>query len=254
MGLLDKFKKKKQPQFNQMYGPNPYLGYQQHNPNLQNPYDMRPQFQQRPPYPLPQPSQYPYQQNYFPPSQQPLAPQQVYYQHPVAQQPQLQYNQNKLLQPVPFQNQPVIQSHQSNGYQQQSAVQSQYPMTGQPPEKKESESPGFFSRMLGGDTSITGIIGGMQRAVQTAQQVTPMIQQYGPAVKNLPSLYKIFKAVNTDDPGETKKSDKNKETNSKSSSPEMKKKRKIIKDIELESIDVPEKKEDSMNPKPKLFM
>ncbi len=148
MGLLDKFKKKKQPQFNQMYGPNPYMGYQQHNPNLQNPYGMGPQFQQRPPYPSPQPSQYPYQQNYYPTSQQPLTPQQVYYQHPVAQQPQLQYNQNKLLQPVPFQNQPVIQSHQSGVHQQQSTAQSQYPMTGQPPEKKEAASPGFFSRIF----------------------------------------------------------------------------------------------------------
>ncbi|WP_088072752.1 VrrA/YqfQ family protein [Gottfriedia luciferensis] len=257
MGLLDKFKKKNKQPF-PMNGPNYFNGYQQGYQNMHNPYGMRPNFGQQVPYP--HSPQLPFQQNGYQPTQQ-FAGNQGYYQQPVAYQPQLnahqQYvNQNKILQSIPFQNQPVMQSHNSSNYQQQS-FQNQFPMTGQPPEKEESDNPGFFSRLMGGDTSITGVIGGMQKAVQAAQQVTPMIQQYAPAVKNFPSLYKIFKAVNTDDPAETKKSKKESNevielTPAESTTPKRRKKVKL--NTEQESIPEPKEPERNLNPRPKLFM
>lgn len=256
MGLLDKFKKKNQ-QGQNMYGPNPFNGYHQPNPNMQNPYGMRPQYQQYPNFQQP-PQQHHYQQNYIQ-SGQPSHPQdQGYFQQPKPVQPQLnayqQYvNQNKLLQSVPFQNQPVIQSHHSNMFQQHQPAQSQYPMTGQPPNRQEGGSTGFLSRVLGGDTSITGIIGNMQRAVQTAQQVTPMIQQYGPIVKNLPSLYKIFKEVNIDDPQETKKASKNENT-VQTPIKEKRSRKKIINNDDSELMQIQERNVLNDSPKPKLFM
>lgn len=258
MGLLDKFKKKNQ-QGQNMYGPNSINGYHQPYPNMQNPYGMRPQYQQYPNFHQP-PQQHHFQQSYFQaPGQQSHPQNHGYFQQPTTVQPQLnahqQYvNQNKLLQSVPFQNQPVIQSHNSNMFQQQQQpVQSQYPMTGQPPDRQEGGSTGFLSRMLGGDTSITGIIGNMQRAVQTAQQVTPMIQQYGPIVKNLPSLYKIFKEVNIDDPKETKKAAKN-ENNVQTPAKEKRARKKTNIHDDPELIPIQESKVLNDSPKPKLFM
>jgi YqfQ-like protein len=258
LGLLDKFKKKNQQPY-PMNGPNSFNGYHQPYQNMQNPYGMRPNFEQR--FSFPPQQHQPYQQNFYP-SSQPFSQNHGYYQPPVAHQQSLnahqQYvNQNKILQPVPFQNQPVIQSHNSSSFQQQSA-QSQFPMTGQPPDRQDGEKTGFLSRMLGGDTSLTGIIGNMQRAVQTAQQVTPMIQQYGPVVKNLPSLYKIFKAVNTDDPQETKKNKKNKEIEvidqTLSNETKIKKRRKVAANKDLEEAIIPEEIKINSTPKPKLFM
>lgn len=258
MGLLDKFKKKNKQPF-PMYGPNYFNGYQQPYQNMQNPYSPRQNFDQR--FPYPQSPQQAYHHHYYPPVQQ-ISGQQGHYQQPISYQPKLnqhqQYiNQHKILQPIPFQNQPVMQSHNGSNYQQQ-GVQNQYPMTGQPPEKEDDGSPGFFSRLMGGDTSITGVIGGMQRAVQAAQQVTPMIQQYAPALKNFPSIYKIFKAVNTDDPVDTKKTKKNdsNEIIDVSQTPDTKPKRrkKATTNTEVKQTPVSEEPTSSVNPKPKLFM
>ncbi|PGL72482.1 VrrA/YqfQ family protein [Bacillus sp. AFS055030] len=265
MGLLDKFKNKNKQPF-PMNGPNYYNSYQHPYQNFQNPYGVRPNFNQR--YPYPQSPQQPFmqqqqqQQQFYPPVQQ-IVGLQNHYQQPISYQPKLnahqQYiNQNKILQPVPFQNQPVMQAPGSSNYQQQ-GTQNLYPMTGQPPEKENDGSPGFFSRLLGGDTSITGVIGGMQKAVQAAQQVTPMIQQYAPAIKNFPSIYKIFKAVNTDDPVDTKKSKKNdasgiievKQTNE--SKPKKRKKAPIKSEV-VEPSNTIEETASNVNPKPKLFM
>ena len=36
-----------------------------------------------------------------------------------------------------------------------------------------------------------------QRVLQAAEQFTPMIQQYGPIVKNIPSIWKLMRAFNS---------------------------------------------------------
>ena len=48
-----------------------------------------------------------------------------------------------------------------------------------------------------------------QRVLQAAEQFTPMIQQYGPIVKNLPSIWKLMRAFSSSDTSsDTKKRDK----------------------------------------------
>lgn len=48
-----------------------------------------------------------------------------------------------------------------------------------------------------------------QKVLQAAEQFTPMIQQYGPIVKNIPSLWKLMRAINSSD---DEKVDQTKET------------------------------------------
>ena len=57
-----------------------------------------------------------------------------------------------------------------------------------------------------------------QRVLQAAEQFTPMIQQYGPIVKNLPSIWKIMRAFKSsdDEKVETKKEESVKEKRSTS--------------------------------------
>ena len=51
------------------------------------------------------------------------------------------------------------------------------------------------------------------KALGVAQQVTPMIQQYGPLVRNLPGMVKMFRQLNSDDTeaedGEQQKTNRN---------------------------------------------
>jgi len=99
----------------------------------------------------------------------------------------------------------------------------------------------------------------MQKAVQAAQQVTPMIQQYVPAIKNFPSIYKIFKAVNTDDPVDTKKSKKNDSNGiidavqAEETKPKKRKRAPIKSEVVEPSHNI-EETASNVNPKPKLFM
>jgi hypothetical protein len=69
------------------------------------------------------------------------------------------------------------------------------------PSSASASEGNVFTKMLSG-VSVGGIantLGNMQRITQTASTVIPTFQQYGPMVKNLPSLLKIFKEVNSDD-------------------------------------------------------
>ena len=65
----------------------------------------------------------------------------------------------------------------------------------------------------GGAGGITGMISNTQKAIETVQKVAPVVQQvrqYGPLIRNLPSMYKMIKAIrssSSDDDEETKKAD-----------------------------------------------
>jgi YqfQ-like protein len=66
----------------------------------------------------------------------------------------------------------------------------------------------IFSKLFSGvnGTGIANTLGNVQKMTQMAGTVIPTVQQYGPMVKNLPSLLKIFKEVNSDDGTTEKKS------------------------------------------------
>lgn len=52
---------------------------------------------------------------------------------------------------------------------------------------------GGLLQALSNPTAINGFLTNTQKVLNTASQVGPMIQQYGPLVKNLPAMWKIYK-------------------------------------------------------------
>lgn len=62
---------------------------------------------------------------------------------------------------------------------------------------------GGFLQALSNPATINSFLSNTQKVLNTASQVGPMIQQYGPLVKNLPAMWKIYKgfkdAAKTDD-------------------------------------------------------
>lgn len=60
---------------------------------------------------------------------------------------------------------------------------------------------GGLLRSLSNPTALSGFLTNTQKVLGTAQQIGPMIQQYGPLVRNIPAmwrLYKGFKDIPTD--------------------------------------------------------
>lgn len=65
--------------------------------------------------------------------------------------------------------------------------------------KSEPRSSGGILDTLKRPGGLNSMLNNTQRVLQAAEQFTPMIQQYGPIVKNLPSLWKIMRAFNSSD-------------------------------------------------------
>lgn len=51
-------------------------------------------------------------------------------------------------------------------------------------------------------------VGGTQQVIQTAQQALPMIQQYGPLVRNFPAMWKLYRSLKSDDTEKDESADK----------------------------------------------
>lgn len=45
--------------------------------------------------------------------------------------------------------------------------------------------------------SINNMLNNTQKVLQAAEQFTPMVQQYGPVIKNLPSMWKVFRSISS---------------------------------------------------------
>lgn len=52
---------------------------------------------------------------------------------------------------------------------------------------------GSVLQTLSNPDSLTGFLNNTQQVLKTAQSIGPMIQQYGPIVKNLPMMWKLYK-------------------------------------------------------------
>ncbi|KAA0549388.1 hypothetical protein FZW96_05610 [Bacillus sp. BGMRC 2118] len=59
-------------------------------------------------------------------------------------------------------------------------------------------SGGFLANLLNPE-GASGMFSNIQKIVGVANQVGPMVQQYGPMVKNIPSLIQLYKEINSDD-------------------------------------------------------
>ena len=70
-------------------------------------------------------------------------------------------------------------------------------------------STGGILETLKNPGALSGMLANTQKVLQAAEQVTPMIQQYGPIVKNIPSMWKIYQGLrsssSTDSTKETPK-------------------------------------------------
>ncbi|MFG6118382.1 VrrA/YqfQ family protein [Thalassobacillus sp. B23F22_16] len=61
---------------------------------------------------------------------------------------------------------------------------------------------GGFGAVQGGGTDFASMLGNAQQVLKVAQSAAPMIQQYGPMVKNIPTLINLWKIMREPD-GET---------------------------------------------------
>lgn len=52
---------------------------------------------------------------------------------------------------------------------------------------------GSFLKTLSNPSAINGFLNNTQHVLKTAQSIGPMIQQYGPLVRNLPAMWKIYR-------------------------------------------------------------
>lgn len=52
---------------------------------------------------------------------------------------------------------------------------------------------GSILQTLSNPNSLTGFINNTQQVLNSVQSITPMIQQYGPLVKNIPMMWKLYK-------------------------------------------------------------
>ena len=101
---------------------------------------------------------------------------------------------------------------------------------------------------LANPANLSGMMGNVQKALKMAESVGPMVQQYGPLVKNIPSMWKIYKELNSDDDNDN---DENKAE--KSTGPTKTKERELPKEKEksVEKTKPNSKPKDSV---PKLYV
>jgi YqfQ-like protein len=62
---------------------------------------------------------------------------------------------------------------------------------------------GSILQTLSKPEGLSGILNNTQQVIKTAQTIGPMIQQYGPIVKNLPMMWKLYKGFKDLPSGET---------------------------------------------------
>jgi hypothetical protein len=58
---------------------------------------------------------------------------------------------------------------------------------------KTASGGGGLLQSLSSPGGLTNILNNTQQVLKTAQSIGPMIQQYGPMIKNLPAMWKIYK-------------------------------------------------------------
>lgn len=119
---------------------------------------------------------------------------------------------------------------------------------------------GGLLKTLTNPSSINGFLANSQKFLNTASQLGPMINQYGPMVKNIPAMWKMYRGLTssnkeTEEVEVTEQSSNNDNVASEKTSKKEKKNKpqkseRINDDFEIES--VPEKT--TGTPKPKLYV
>lgn len=65
-----------------------------------------------------------------------------------------------------------------------------------------SGSGGSFLQTLANPGAINGFLNNTQQMLKTAQSIGPMVQQYGPMVRNIPAMWKLYRGLKNADDGE----------------------------------------------------
>lgn len=122
---------------------------------------------------------------------------------------------------------------------------------------------GGILKLLSNPESINGFLNNTQNVLRTAQSIGPMVQQYGPLVKNLPAMWKLYKGLK-DAPADESVEETSSETPIASEEPSMKARRmaqrkRSIQVDESESGDIqeqtaPVKKKKSGASVPKIYI
>lgn len=61
-------------------------------------------------------------------------------------------------------------------------------------------SSGGFLQSLINPANLTGMLNNTQKVLQAAESITPLVQEYGPLVKNIPAMWKLYRGMkNIDD-------------------------------------------------------
>jgi len=63
---------------------------------------------------------------------------------------------------------------------------------------------------LANPANLSSMLGNVQKVLNTAESVMPMVQQYGPLVKNLPGMIKLYKELNSADTSDDSEDEKKK--------------------------------------------
>lgn len=66
-------------------------------------------------------------------------------------------------------------------------------------ETRSNNSGGGIMETLRNPEGITNMLNNTQKVLQAAEQFTPIVQQYGPMIKNLPSMWNIIRAFSSND-------------------------------------------------------
>ncbi|MEH6941231.1 VrrA/YqfQ family protein [Bacillus sp. JJ722] len=69
-----------------------------------------------------------------------------------------------------------------------------------------TSSGGVFKTLLN-PGNLTNMLSNTQRVLQAAESFTPIVQQYGPLVKNIPAMWKMYRGLKDTDTTESKKVD-----------------------------------------------
>ncbi|WP_254052807.1 YqfQ family protein [Bacillus sp. V59.32b] len=106
--------------------------------------------------------------------------------------------------------------HQPAGSQQKGVGGLISKILGKP--KQQSPSPAsYFSRPsapvepIKSTASLTSVLANTQKVLSAAEQIGPMVQQYGPIIKNLPAMWKMYRSMKDTEGTETAE-DENTET------------------------------------------
>ena len=73
-----------------------------------------------------------------------------------------------------------------------------------------AEASGGFLKTITNPAAINGFLTNTQKMLNTASQFGPMVQQYGPIVKNIPSMWKLYRGMSSKDSKDKDTNEKNK--------------------------------------------